>query len=336
VERQTAQEIEAEAFQWVMALDRRDDPRTGKRLEAWLTGDARRQGAFLKAQATWAAMDGLDEDARPPIAPPLTPAARAPTRGVGRRGMLFGGGGLAACLVLGAGLLLRPEVYRTARGEQRTTPLSDGSTARINTDSALSVAMSRGERVVRLRDGEAWFKVAHDKARPFRVEAGSLAVQATGTAFAVRRKENGVEVLVTEGSVDVWRSEAPATKVALKAGQSLFALDAAASVAEASVLSDPAEISRRLAWRDGRIELDGERLDFAVAEFNRYNRVQLLAPDQVLAAERLYGGFSLDDPEGFARAVQLSLHASIRRSGPDEIELSRAPAAAPEKNSPTT
>ncbi|KSB90448.1 hypothetical protein AS593_13280 [Caulobacter vibrioides] len=336
MERQTAQQIEAEAFQWVMALDRRDDPKTEKRLEAWLTGDARRQGAFLKAQATWAAMDGLDEDARPPITAPLAPASRRAARGLSRRGLLFAGGGLAACLVAGAGLMLRPEVYRTGRGEQRTTPLSDGSTARINTDSALSVAMSRDERLVRLRDGEAWFKVAHDKARPFRVEAGLVAVQATGTAFAVRRRETGVEVLVTEGSVDVWRSEAPSTKVALKAGQSLFVPDAVASVSQARVLSDPAEISRKLAWRDGRIELDGERLDFAVAEFNRYNRVQLLVPDEDLAAERLFGGFSLDDPEGFVRAVQLSLHASVRRPGPDEIALSRAADALPRKISPTT
>ena len=325
MKRQTAQEIEADALDWVMALDRSNDARSQRRLDAWLAGDTRRQGAFLKAQAMWATMGEATSGAE---VTPLFPATaqRKARRGIDRRTAMIGGG-LAASLAAAIGFTLRPQVYRTEKGEQRAMPLEDGSTIRINTDSALSVALTRERRTIRLKDGEAWFKVAHDKARPFTVEAGGVAVQATGTAFAVRRAENGVDVLVTEGSVDVWSLEAPGRKVALKAGQSLFVAATTATGApvpdKTRILDDAGEVRRKLAWRDGRIELDGETLGFAAAEFNRYNRLQLRVDDTGLAGERLYGVFSVDDPEGFARAAQVSLRASVQRPSSDEIAISR-------------
>ncbi|NQE64781.1 FecR domain-containing protein [Caulobacter sp. RHG1] len=321
MKRQTAQEIEADALDWVMALDRSNDARSQRRLDAWLAGDTRRQGAFLKAQAMWAT---LGEEASGAEVTPLFPAAtpRRARRGIDRRTAMVGGG-LAASLAAAIGFVLSPQVYRTEKGEQRAMPLEDGSTIRINTDSALSVALTRERRRIRLKDGEAWFKVAHDKARPFMVEAGGVAVRATGTAFAVRRAENGVDVLVTEGSVDVWSLDAPDRKVALKAGQSLFVANAAPAPDKARILDDAGEVRRKLAWRDGRIELDGETLGFAAAEFNRYNRLQLRVTGDALAGERLYGVFSVDDPEAFARAAQVSLQASVQRPSSDEIAISR-------------
>ncbi len=321
MKRQTAQEIEADALNWVMALDRSNDARSQRRLDAWLAGDTRRQGAFLKAQAMWATMGEAASGAE---VTPLVPATtqRKARRGIDRRTAMIGGG-LAASLAAAIGFTLRPQVYRTEKGEQRAMPLEDGSTIRINTDSALSVALTRERRTIRLKDGEAWFKVAHDKARPFTVEAGGVAVQATGTAFAVRRAQNGVDVLVTEGSVDVWSLEAPGRKVALKAGQSLFVATAAPAPDKARILDDAGEVRRKLAWRDGRIELDGETLGFAAAEFNRYNRLQLRVTGDALAGERLYGVFSVDDPEAFARAAQVSLRAFVQRPSPDEIAISR-------------
>lgn len=327
MKRQSAQEIEADALDWVMALDRSNDARSQRRLNAWLAGDTRRQGAFLKAQAMWATMgeaasDGASGAEVTALFPASTAASKA-RRGLDRRTALLGGGGLAAGIAVGLGLALRPQVYRTETGEQRAMPLGDGSTIRINTQSALSVALTRQRRTIRLKDGEAWFKVAHDKTRPFLVEAGGVAVQATGTAFAVRREAGGVEVLVTEGSVDVWSLEAPGRKVALRAGQGLFVANAAATPDKARILDDADEVRRKLAWRDGRIELEGETLGFAAAEFNRYNRLQLRVTDERLAGERLYGVFSVDDPEGFARAAQVSLHASVQRPSPDEIAITR-------------
>ena len=61
-------------------------------------------------------------------------------------------------------------------------------------------------REVTLTRGEAWFKVAHDKTRPFIVSAGRIRVRAVGTAFSVRRHDDGAGrepggVAVDEGQV---------------------------------------------------------------------------------------------------------------------------------------
>ena len=73
-------------------------------------------------------------------------------------------------------------------------PLPDGSFASLNTASRVSVRFTPERRAVRLEEGEAWYQVAHDRARPFVVEAGPVRVQAVGTAFSVRRREGGVDV----------------------------------------------------------------------------------------------------------------------------------------------
>ena len=62
-------------------------------------------------------------------------------------------------------------------------------------------------RNVRIDKGEAWFQVAKDKKRPFVVAAGDVRVRAVGTAFSVRRLEEGADVQVTEGVVEVFRPE---------------------------------------------------------------------------------------------------------------------------------
>src|SRR3546814_12357098 len=81
------------------------------------------------------------------------------------------------------------------------------------------VAKSRN---VVLREGEAWFQVARDKSRPFVVEAGKVRVQAVGTAFSVRRDENGASVFVTEGVVEIWVDGDRAQRRRLSAGMQAY------------------------------------------------------------------------------------------------------------------
>src|SRR3546814_2061558 len=101
-------------------------------------------------------------------------------------------------------MLLGGTSYATSVGEIRRVPLADGSIAAINTASAIDVKLDDAARHVRVVEGEAWFQVARDKQRPFVVAAGRARVRAVGTAFSVRRRAGGADVLVTEGEVEVW------------------------------------------------------------------------------------------------------------------------------------
>ncbi len=313
-DRETAEDIEAEAARWVWRLDRDGRvPELEIQLEAWLAGDARRRGAFLKAESVWTLLDRAGAAASP------SSSAKS-ARPVSRRVLLAGAGGaIAAALVAGGVLILREDRFSTGIGEVRRVPLEDGSAVAINTASAVEVAFQRTQRTVRLRDGEAWFQVAKDVRRPFVVEAGAVRVRAVGTAFSVRRRANGADVLVTEGVVEVWAEGASRAPSRLRAGQGAF-VDTSAVVRPA--VAAPEAVDRKLEWRYGKIDLAGETLSEAVADFNRYNERKLVIADPGIADERLYGAFNTGGPDAFAAAVGASLGVEVEVRG-GEIILGR-------------
>ncbi len=304
--RESADEIEDVAARWVWRLDCEGlTPELEAELALWRAADPRREGALLQAEAAWMM---LDRAAQLASLPPQRPSHRV-LPGLHRRQLAFGvGGAVAASLAGVAFIAIARERYATAVGEIRRVPLKDGSTAAINTHSEVEVAMTSNARVVKIARGEAWFQVTRNPERPFIVEAGRVRVRAVGTAFSVRRREGGAEVLVSEGVVEAWAVGAEGHVVRISVGERAFVADNAAVREEVAGAS---EIDRTLAWRAGKIDLAGETLAAAAGEFNRYNTRKLVVRDSAFAQERLYGVFRIDDPEGFARSVGQSLGVEI-------------------------
>lgn len=328
-ERETAEAIEDRAAEWVARIDRTGaDPEAQAELAQWLAGDDRRRGAYFRAQAAWHMLDRASvlrggarieeigdeaEYEEPEIGPFLS-----------RRRLLWGGAAAAAASVVagfvGFSLWHDPaEHIETAVGEIRRVPLKDGSMMAVNTATKLAVDLRPDVRRIALAEGEAWFQVAHDRARPFVVEAGPIRVQAVGTAFSVRRMPNGADVLVTEGVVEVWSLGDEANKRRVSAGSRTFVGD---SAGPQQIVDTQADVDRALAWRGGQLIFDGDTLGQAAAEFNRYNRVQVRIDDPALSGERFVGRFRTNEPQAFARAAATILSARAE-FGRDEIRLSR-------------
>jgi transmembrane sensor len=93
--------------------------------------------------------------------------------------------------------------YSTGTGEQRSVRLDDGSTVDLNSQSKVRVRFSEHRRDVELLEGQALFRVAKDKERPFIVATDNTHVRAVGTQFDVYRKTSGTVVTVLEGRVAV-------------------------------------------------------------------------------------------------------------------------------------
>lgn len=85
------------------------------------------------------------------------------------------------------------------------TTLPDGSELTINKNTAISYARNfENNRSVKLIHGEAFFNVAHNKAKPFVIDVGQVAVQVVGTSFNVKHlTKNETEVVVESGIVKV-------------------------------------------------------------------------------------------------------------------------------------
>lgn len=313
-------ELDGQAWHWVIRMDAGDlSPVEEAEFQAWLAADPKSAGALLEAEAMWMAMDGSGAAAaNDDMAISEVEIARAPW--FSRRSMLAGGAALAASVIGGVLIAGSGTVYATSVGEIRRVPLADGSTAAINTASQINVQLAEAKRLVRLDQGEAWFQVAKDKTRPFIVEAGRIRVQALGTAFSVRRRDKGADILVTEGVVEAWAEGADGNKIKLSAGQRAFVAD------NAAITSAPAELAavdRTLAWRSGRVDFVDDPIEQAAAEFNRYNRRKLVILSPAIGSERFDGIFRIDDPDGFAVAVRDSLGVPVDLSHRDEIRIGR-------------
>jgi transmembrane sensor len=303
------------AAYWVARMDAGDmDPCEEARWQAWLDEDEGHRGEMLRSHAMWLS---LSKPAEADTAPESIPSPAFWQR----RAVLAGGLAAGAATVFGTYTLLdRRATYSTRLGEVRRVPLTDGSAMTMNSDTDISIHMGKRQREVSLSRGEAWFEVAKDANRPFVVSAGRMTARAVGTAFSVRRFENAVEIMVTQGIVETWSEDRREHSIRLTAGQRVMASDKA-------ILhyapSQSVQVERALAWRSGEINLAGSSLAQAAEEFNRYNSRQLLVADPELAAEQIAGVFRMDDPVGFAHAIKASLDLQVDLKDPTMIRLDR-------------
>jgi Fe2+-dicitrate sensor, membrane component len=210
--------------------------------------------------------------------------------------------------------------YTTAAGQHQSLNLPDGSTLVLSSASQVEVAFVPTERRVHLQHGEAHFYVAKDTARPFVVSAGDVSVRAVGTAFNVRRHTAGVEVLVTEGKVQVSRTDAAAPEpIYLVAGERAF-VDGLAAAAFAASL--PA--TERAADRPPRLMFNNTPLSDVIERFNRYSRIQIEIADPELAARGVGGNFDADNADAFIDLLNKAGDVRIERVSPDRVLLHKA------------
>ncbi len=241
----------------------------------------------------------------------------------------------AACAAIGVLVMLRwsgpgTEVYETKVGEQRAFKLPDGSLIHLNTQSRAQVHFSATAREIRLLDGEALFVVERDAQRPFQVLSGATTVVALGTQFNIYRLPGGnTTVSVVEGAVRVTSAHArtnEAEPAAAPAGTNVsMRLDAGeqADIADGRLqkhmLSDVDSVT---AWRQRRLVFRDKPLAEVVAEFNRYNAVQIEVGEDA-GREPLSGVFAADRPESLALFLEKDKSVQIERRGDRLIIHSR-------------
>lgn len=324
--RPNAVRIDDHAARWATKLDLGSlSDAEEAALDHWLAQDPLHQGALLRAQATLVYLDrGRALAAGNASLVQETVGEEPPAEPERRRFLRLSAGAAAIAAGLGAVFVLprlgREEIL-TGIGEVRRVPLADGSVAVLNTGSRLAVALQPKQRAISLEEGEAWFQVAHDKSRPFVVAVGAVRVRAVGTAFAVRLRPEGADVLVTEGVVETWIEGRPDSRRLLRAGAQSYVAAGTDPVAS-TVENDPQNIERALAWRGGEIALDGQTVDYAVAELNRYNRQHIVIGDPSIGREPLIGYFRTSDPMKFATAVAEMTGSHVVEKG-DQILVSR-------------
>jgi ferric-dicitrate binding protein FerR (iron transport regulator) len=295
---------------------------------AWRAGDA--APYEWGVDAGWRALNAAREGGRGavlPIAPRLTPVQRT---SVGWRTAAA-----VAALVLAVGStvgLWRAGLHRTSpspaavpamteittqRGQRATLHLADGTEVVLGMVSRLRIPRDFGEtkRDVYL-EGDGYFVVAHDSARPFAVHTARAIARDLGTSFGVRAyaASTTTEVAVATGAVSL----------SVSGGEAGYAPETVLLHADDIGRVDPqgqltaihdADIAAALAWTSGRLVFQDAPLRDVIAELGRWYDLDLQVRDSSVAARRLTASFSNESVPLVLERIALSLDLRVDRLG---------------------
>lgn len=296
-------QADEEAAGWLARLQSRTVSTDELEAFARWRRDPEHAAAYERAQALWDASATLSND--PDIQRALHGASEERSAFVSHPVTMLATVAAAVLLIIAVMSFrtspdTRDRVFQTATGERSEVRLADGSSVQLDTDSQVDARLAIDERRIILARGQAFFRVAHDGARPFVVDAGdNITVTATGTAFDVRRLDQRVRVALVSGEVIVRRGDADLAR--MRPGQ----------VVEVATGDGLVPTSRTMAettsWRAGKLSFRAIPLEEAVNEMNRYTDAKLRIAATDDGDEPISGEFSVDDPQGFARAVDVLL-----------------------------
>jgi ferric-dicitrate binding protein FerR (iron transport regulator) len=158
----------------------------------------------------------------------------------------------------------------TPTGGQYNIVLADGTKVYLNSVSSIKypTQFNGDQRMVEL-EGEAYFEVAKNKNKPFRVKSGNHAIEVLGTHFNVNayNNESVVKTTLLEGSVAITYKN---QKAILKPGQQSNVSDNFNKIAIREVDTEAA-----IAWKNGRFKFDNANLKTVMKQLERWYGIKV-------------------------------------------------------------
>lgn len=159
--------------------------------------------------------------------------------------------------------------------------LADGTKVWLNADSELEFpsAFTGDERKVTVR-GEAYFEIAKDATKPFKVLVGETEVEALGTAFNINTHlyKEKIKTILTEGTIKV---STPEDSKIIEPGYATIS-------GRGNVEVGKADLEEALAWKEGYFYFDSKRLKEVLDDIARWYNIKL--DIQVPLANKRYVG----------------------------------------------
>jgi transmembrane sensor len=161
----------------------------------------------------------------------------------------------------------------TPRGGQFQIVLADGTKVWLNAASSITypTAFTGKDRQVEIT-GEAYFEVAHNAAKPFRVKSSGQIVEVLGTHFNINayKDEPVITTTLFEGSVRVNKGT---TSAQLKPGQQ-------SSVTEKEnnlniKITDNVDLDQALAWKNGKFYFTNTDIEEVMRQVARWYDVDI-------------------------------------------------------------
>lgn len=318
--------VDEVARAWLIKMRGEDADALRGEFEAWRLASAAHAEAYRRAEQRMAALAILKTSER-------HGTAEAPERLGRNRGWLPWGAAatVLALLIVAIGVggaplpgqpdsastAIAAEPLETRRGEIRTFRLADGSSATLDTDSRLDVAVGQSARSVRLIKGRVRLSIARQD-NPMRIEAGSGTASANDAIIDLSLDETGrVVASLRRGSAEVLANANGGDLTRLRAGSTLaYQADGMKEPGPAPAPGMPAS------WPEGWAEYRSIRLERLVAEANRYAVLPITIDDRMIAEREVSGRFQISETEQFAERIATLFGLRIERKT-DAIILGR-------------
>lgn len=160
----------------------------------------------------------------------------------------------------------------TRKGQQYPLRLSDGSLVILDAGSSITypVTFQDKNRVVKV-EGQAWFEIARDTARPFIVQHRNKQVQVYGTHFNVKAYDDEPDLRVTlaEGSIKV--SNGTVSQMLVPGQQAILSKSGDGIRVDAN-----ADIEETIAWKNGLFEYKSKDLTHVMRDVARWYDIEVV------------------------------------------------------------
>lgn len=199
---------------------------------------------------------------------------------------------------------------KTNIGEKLTLTMPDGTRIIVNSESDIHFNSDYGriDRIIHLR-GEAYFEVAPDSLKPFKVETDGFTTQALGTSFNVSTKRSRYQVALIEGKVSVGTGE---DVVNLNPGQ--MAVWEAASQANDIKIKN-FDIKKITAWKDGWLVFERKQLRHILKDLEAWYGVSIAIGPEVNSKQQVSGTFENKNLKDILTGLSFSTGFSFELNG---------------------
>lgn len=199
----------------------------------------------------------------------------------------------------------------TPKGGEYTIMLADGTKVWVNaaTEIRYPVKFAGKERRVRL-EGEAYFEVMKDTARPFIVEANGMEVKVYGTQFNVNtRRDDQIQTTLVEGSVSV--KPKGLAEVMLKPNQQAVFNKFAGRVTVRDV-----DVLSYVAWQQGNYYFENKSIGEILDELSLWYDIQVFFMNNEVRNERFSGYLPrYEEIDGLLSLMEKTSHVQFEIKG---------------------
>lgn len=335
-----------QAARWLARSKDKDfSPDDRKMLTAWLEEDPANRSAFEEIGGIWAQVGAVEHlfaaenenecrdglVAGSGLEQPKIGKGLPFLSGIFAGNMRLAAAGIAVALLI---LLCLPMIkgrssepkgsvttYTTAKGEQKSVTLRDGSVLEMNVGSEISVYMSDALRRVEMSEGEVFFEVSRNPARPFEVILPTGRVRVLGTGFNVKSRAGNVAVDVEYGRVRV--EDNPISPREAHNKNIILTAEQGVDITPSGRLTNlrPSRIKQVLAWQRGQMVFENTPVGQVLDELALYHHVKIRLVADGLEEKGITGTFDMRDLDRTLSIIALATSLTIEQEIDGTIKL---------------